>query len=98
MRNAILLAAAFGMAVPTTAALAQESINVEYADLNLDTKEGQKKLDLRIRKAVESVCEVNAVQTGTRVRSNESRQCAEQAYASVKKQIAAKIENQKLGG
>ena len=98
MRNAILLAAAFGMALPTTAALAQKQTTVEYADLNLDTKEGQEKLDRRIRNAVENACNVGGVQTGTRVPSRAAKHCADETYAKIKKQLASKIENQKLGG
>lgn len=99
MKTTLLLAAtAVGLSIPATSAFSQESAAIEYADLNLDSPEGQKRLDLRIRKAVEQVCAVNEAPTGTRIRTRESRVCEAQAYAKAQQQVAALMEDKRLGG
>jgi len=98
MRNAILLAAAIGLALPAASALAQKQVKVEYADLNLDSQEGQARLDQRIRSAAESVCDANTVVTGTRVRSNDAKRCVAETTSKIRKSLAARLDDKKLGG
>ena len=96
-----LIAAALGLTMatlPVAANAAPQAIKVEYRDLDLSSADGQKALDRRIAKAAEAICESNEVVTGTRVRSSERLNCVKEAKASVKKQVAAKIEKAQLGG
>lgn len=96
-----LIAAALGMTLatlPVAANAGPQAIEVEYRDLDLSTPDGQKTLDRRITKAAEAICESNKTVTGTRIRSSERLQCVKEAKASVKAQVAAKIEKAQLGG
>ena len=98
MRNAILIAAAIGLVAPTTSALAQKQARIEYSDLNLDTAEGQKKLDQRIRSAAEEVCNLNTIQTGTRIKSSQAKRCVAETTAKIKQSLAAHLDDKNLGG
>ena len=97
-----LFAAAIGMALITAPAFADESesrsVAVKYKDLDLSSAEGQKELDRRIDRAAAEVCDANRIMTGTRLRSQERLQCADEARASIQKQIAQKTGNDSLGG
>ena len=97
-----LVAAAIGMALITSPSIAGESdtqkIIVKFKDLDLSSADDQKELDRRIDRAAETVCEVNSVRTGTRMRSQASLQCVKEARATVKALVAAKIEKAGLGG
>jgi len=97
-----LTAAALGMAMLATPAIAGsetgEKISVEYRDLNLMTEEGQAKLDARIDDAARKVCKFDDVRTGTRIQSNDRKQCFTQARRSVETQMAALINAERLGG
>ena len=68
-----------------------ESVAVKYSDLDLSTEKGQAKLDRRINAAARKVCKTDAVRTGTRLRSNDRKQCLESARASVRTQLAEVI-------
>lgn len=98
MRNAILLAAAFGLTVPAIPALAQRQLTVEHADLDLDTKQGQKTLDRRIRAAAERICDANQVVTGSRLMSREAKRCIAEVTATARKSVASQLGYKKLGG
>jgi len=98
MKMILSLAAAASLAIPAAPALSQNAVKVEYADLNLDSREGQERLEARIRRAVEDVCEIREVPTGSRIRSRDSRDCEMQAFAKARQQVAAIIEDRKLGG
>ena len=58
-RNAIALAAAFGLLVAAQPAFAAAAA-VTYSDLDLSTDAGQKELDKRIELAAKDVCGLNA--------------------------------------
>ncbi|UAB78452.1 UrcA family protein [Erythrobacter sp. SCSIO 43205] len=74
------------------------SQSVRYADLNLATPEGQARLDQRIDAAAKSVCRVNEVRTGTRIRSPHVNDCLASARASAKKQVSAMMAETQRGG
>lgn len=74
------------------------SKSVGYADLNLGTPEGQASLDQRIDAAAKSVCRVNEVRTGTRLRSPQVGACLANARASAKKQVSAMMSETRRGG
>ncbi len=100
MKSIILAAAAIGMvstpafAGPATA----PTTAVSYEGLDLATAEGQKILDARIDSAARSLCRMDEVRTGTRLKSAESRACYAKARASAKKQVASVVAEHQLGG
>ncbi len=97
MKPILCMAAAIGLAIPAAPALAGD-VSVKYDDLALSTPEGQRTLDRRIHAAARKVCEADAPTTGTRIRSADSRRCVEDVKRQVKQQVAAVIEQQRLGG
>ena len=100
MKSIILAAAALGMvSTPAFAGPANvPSTSVSYDGLDLATVEGQKILDARIDAAARSICRVDDVRTGTRLKSSESRACYAKARASAKKQVASAVAERRLGG
>ena len=62
----------------TLAETTERTMEVSYADLNLDHPDGQRRLDLRIKRAAEKVCGVQRGRTSLR-ESVESRACAKDA-------------------
>jgi len=94
--------ATLAMAFTATPALAGSgdaaSKSVGYADLNLATAEGQERLEQRINTAAKSVCRVNEVRTGTRIRSPHIGDCLANARASAKKQVSAMMTETQRGG
>ena len=85
-----VLGAATAFAAPA-AAETPATLAVKYSDLNLATEAGQAQLERRIDKAARSVCMVDDVTTGSRLRSSEGRQCYEETKARVHEQIAQAI-------
>ena len=102
MKTLAIGAATLALAFTTSPALANGSEiatkDVEYADLNLSTPEGQARLQQRIESAAKSVCSAYEHQTGTRLRSPEHTACLATARASGKKQMAAIVADQRRGG
>lgn len=102
MFKTTLTAAALSVAIlasPVTAAEGSvPNTTIEFKDLNLTTSEGQEALDRRIDKAARAICQVDDTKTGTRVRSRDRVACVKAAKKSVKKQVAALIERDGLGG
>ena len=104
MKTLAITAAAIGLAVTATPALAAagpaagNTMNVSLAGIDLDTPEGQEMLDQRIDRAARDVCNLDRVRTGTRIRSRASIDCYEKAKASAKQQVAAIVEKQRRGG
>lgn len=97
MKPILFMAAAIGLAIPAAPALAGD-VMVKYDDLALSTPAGQRTLDQRIHAAARKACEADAPMTGTRIRSTEASRCMEEAKRQVKRQVAAVIEQQRLGG
>lgn len=98
MKATLIMALAASCVVLTAAPATAEDMRVEYSDLNLATKAGQKALDRRIDSAARNFCNYDAVVTGSRVKSSDATRCYREAKAEAKKQLAAIIENQRLGG
>ena len=107
MKTLTFAAASLAMAVTATPALAGpafagdsevHSQSVRHADLNLGTPEGQERLERRIEAAAKSVCRVNEVRTGTRIRSPEVGSCVANARASAQKQVSAMMAETRRGG
>lgn len=74
------------------------TIKVPTADINLATAEGQKTLDKRIEKAVRNVCGVTTPSTGSRILSEQARDCLAKARADVKQQLAVLNTDEQRGG
>lgn len=91
MRYPAILAAVLGAAAIFAApALAETTVDVKYADLDLSTKAGQDKLERRIDSAARSACGME-VRTGRLTPSTAQRQCLEQTKANVHEQVAEMI-------
>ncbi|AOL93359.1 UrcA family protein [Porphyrobacter sp. LM 6] len=74
------------------------TIHVPTADINLATPEGQKRLDQRLEKAARTVCRTDSLTTGSRILSQESRECLAKARSDSKQQVAALMNNEQRGG
>jgi UrcA family protein len=88
---AILAAAAFGAAAVFAAPAAAESVGIQYADLDLSTKDGQEKLERRIDSAARTACGMDKVVTGRFTPSTAQRTCYRETKTSVHDQIAQAI-------
>jgi UrcA family protein len=99
IQSTILALAAATLAVPAIAADdAGSAVSVRYNDLNLASKAGQEELDRRLERAARSVCGLDAIRTGTRLRSAEARRCYREARATLDKQFASLVSNDARGG
>ena len=99
MKTSLALIAAAGLAVVAApVAAANQSVTVEYKDLNLSSPKGQKILERRIDAAARQVCGADSTVTGTRIVSRESRACMANAKRQLAKKIASLVEDQRLGG
>lgn len=102
MKTLAIATATLALAVTATPAMAGvgdvPSQSVAYADLNLGTPEGQARLDQRIDAAAKTVCRVNEVRTGTRIRSPHVASCLANARASAQKQVSAMMAETRRGG
>lgn len=88
----IIGAALIGTAAVSPAAAAearQQSIEVKYEDLNLQTEKGMKTLEGRFSKAAREVCGTEEITTGSRIRSSEAADCYARAMTSARQQMAA---------
>ena len=103
MKTPIFAIAAASLAVTASPALAGENVQkskmiVQYDDLNLATRSGVERLELRINKAARAVCGADVVQTGSRIASVKAKRCVAVAKASAMQQFASVVEQQRLGG
>lgn len=90
------------IAQPATAhaATGQEAprrAQVEIADLDLATADGQKHLDRRIRRAAREVCSMAETATGTRLQSREALACFDKAVRDAHVRFAAR-RGERTGG
>ena len=97
MKTSLIAIAAIGTLATAAPALAG-GITIEYRDLNLATVEGQKALDYRIDKAARKACGYDRLNTGSRVVRADVKKCYAQAKKAAKRQMAAIVENESLGG
>ena len=77
---------------------AKDAMVVEYADLNLASKQGQKALKARIDKAASQFCGMDEKITGSRIRKDMDMNCYHDARAAANEQLASLIEDKRLGG
>ena len=104
MKRSIALALALAASGLTfTPALAQStslerSASVEYRDLDLATPEGLETLDRRIDRAARTICEFDAHEVGSRIRSRSARLCYDRAKTSFEHRFAAIIDDERRGG
>jgi len=102
MKTLAIATTALGLAFTASPALAdqeeRQTVSVSTEGLDLSSPEGQRILEERIDRAAREVCNANAVQTGTRIRRSDARKCIADARASVKRQMATIIEDQRRGG
>lgn len=75
-----------------------QSMAIHYADLNLDTAEGQEQLERRIQAAARKVCNVGKHRTGTRIPSARSKACFVKARQSARDQVASMVDENRRGG
>ena len=96
MKTPLILAAA-GLAL--TASVAQaESRTVAHNDLNLATPEGQAALTKRVDNAARQICEYYPGKHSALHMRLKAHACFESAKAGASEQVAARIEEQSLGG
>ena len=93
-----LIALAASLAMLTAIPASAETVTVEHRDLNLSSAEGQAALDQRIDRAARQVCGLDDARTATRLAPLKDKKCYRQAKAEVKKQVAAAVAAQQLGG
>jgi UrcA family protein len=81
--------AAAAMATPAHAADAERmTISVPTADINLATAAGQRTLDRRLQKAARTVCRTDSLTVGSRIMTQEARECLARARADARQQLA----------
>jgi len=99
MKTTLAMFALLGLAVPSVSSAAETNrLSVGYADLNLETAEGQKSLDRRIDQAVREVCGFNEAPVGTRIVSQDVRTCMTKAKASASERVSAILRQEARGG
>ncbi len=82
------------VALPASAETAQ----IHYSDLNLASEAGHKAFERRVERAARKVCGMNVHRTGTRTATPSMRRCLADAKDSARQQLAAVIDQQRLGG
>jgi UrcA family protein len=96
MIKTVLFAAAAAIATVATAAPAlAKDVPVFYGDLDLASAKGQTTLSHRIHRAAKQAC---AFSSEGRVPSQAAMSCYKQAKASARTEMAAIIEDTRLGG
>ncbi|MEM1052145.1 MAG: UrcA family protein [Pseudomonadota bacterium] len=102
MKTLAVVSATLALAFTTSPVLASDTDvptkGITYTDLNLNTAQGQARLEQRIESAVRSVCSEHEHRSGTRIRSPQLNACLANARASAKKQVAAIMADQRRGG
>lgn len=97
MKNSLIALAAISTAFGAAPAFAG-GVTIEHQDLNLNTAKGQQVLEQRIDKAARKICQLDSRRTGTRIRSRAGQTCYVQAKKQATQQMAAVVENRRLGG
>jgi len=103
MKTFAIAAAALGLVSATATPVLAEplekmSIEVNVSDINLASVSGQKLLDQRIERAVRTVCRTDAPTTGSRILSQEKRECVTKARADAREQVALLTGDRQRGG
>lgn len=74
------------------------TLKIPTADINLATAQGQRTLDQRIEKAARSICRTADHKTGTRIMTNDARDCLAKVRAEARQQIASRNQAAQRGG
>ncbi len=96
MAAALSLATAAMVAQPAMAGNGQVAVQVNYADLNLTTQEGQDELQSRLDKAAVQACRFDS--QGRLNTSKTEIACHREARQKVSVQMASVIRDNQLGG
>jgi len=97
MRKSLIALATASIAFAATPAFAG-SVSIQYRDLNLNSAEGQQKLERRIDAAARKVCQVDDHTMGSRIRDQKAVTCYRQAKKQAAEQMAVVVEDQRLCG
>jgi UrcA family protein len=92
--------AAFSIVVSPGPAMAAETqaVAIRTSDLNLADPSAQRVLDRRIDRAARRICGLDQVRTATRLPSESSKACYEQALRATRAQVAEVAQNARRGG
>lgn len=86
-RTAIALMASIGLLAAAQPALA-ESVAVTFKDLDLSTNAGREELDRRINSAAREACGFNEERTGSRMVTQDARDCYKDARKQIENRVA----------
>ena len=101
MKTPLIAIAAMTTALTGTPAFAEQrgpDMVVQYDDLDLTSEAGQSTLEFRIDAAAKKFCRVDAVQTGSRVKSRTATKCYKEAKRLATQQFAQVVNEARLGG
>ncbi|GAA4642284.1 hypothetical protein GCM10023115_04800 [Pontixanthobacter gangjinensis] len=97
MKKSLIALAAVGAMMSTTPAFAG-NVQIQYDDLNLSSPAGQEALERRIDKAARDVCGLDQQRSGTRFPNRGAKKCFDNAKKQATQQMAAVVDEQRLGG
>lgn len=95
LKNALFAAAAAIATLATAAPTLAKDVPVFHGDLDLASAKDQAVFAQRIRKAARNACDLG---DGGGVQTQAEMACYRQAYLRAKTQMAAVVEEQRLGG
>ena len=101
MKTPLIMLAAIALAAPGAASATkaqEESISVEYRDLNLSSPEGLERLEYRVEAAARKVCGLDESSLGSRIRNRDAQRCYDETKEMIDAQFAAVVERQAKGG
>ena len=99
MKYALAALAALSLSAPAAANAAEEqTIMVEYKDLNLTSQKGQRTLERRINAAAREVCGLEFAPAGSRIPHPKARECYDKAKSGAMTRYAALVADSQLGG
>ncbi|NVD44484.1 UrcA family protein [Qipengyuania atrilutea] len=99
MKYALAAIAALSLSAPAVVhAQEEQTIHVEYKDLNLTSQKGQRALERRINAAAREVCGIDFAPTGTRIVHPKARECYDKAMSGAMTRYAALVADSQLGG
>jgi len=97
MKKTLIALVAASITVSAAPAFASD-VAVPYADLNLASVDGQKTLERRIDRAAKKACNFDGYTVRSLIGSPESEACYDKAKASATTEMAAIVEEARLGG
>ena len=94
MKSALFAAAAILATAATTAPVLAKDVAVRHGDLDLSTDRGQTALASRIDRAAKKACDFDQ----GRIADRSAMECYRQAHTKAGAQVAALVEDSRLGG